>query len=143
MSRDYPSHPLPAILAALVKDGRLALVQRDKEMPPRRWGLPGGLIELGESPAQAAERELSEETGISAQAGKVIDSFDMVVRDDRGQIRNHYLILVVECRWLAGAGAAASDACAFGWFDRAAIAELDHVHDALPRLADRLLGNAS
>ncbi|MCA1910232.1 MAG: NUDIX domain-containing protein [Magnetospirillum sp.] len=143
MSRDYPSHPLPAILAALVRDGRLALVQRDKESPPRRWGLPGGLIELGESPARAAERELFEETGIRAQAGKLIDSFDMVSRDERGLVRNHFLILVVECRWLAGDGAAASDACAFGWFDRSAIARLDHVHDALPRLADHLLGKLS
>lgn len=143
MSRDYPSHPLPAILAALVRDGRLALVQRDKETPPRRWGLPGGLIELGESPGQAAERELFEETGIRARAGQVIDCFDMVVRDDDGQVRNHYLILVVECRWLAGDGEAASDAGAFGWFDRGAIAALDHVHDALPGLADRLLGPAT
>lgn len=126
MNRDYPSHPLPAILAALVRDGRLALVQRDKE-----------------SPAQAAERELFEETGIRAQAGKIIDTFDMVVRDAHGMVRNHFLILVVECRWLDGDGASGSDACAFGWFDRAAIAGLDHVHDALPRLADHLLGKLS
>lgn len=140
MTRDYPAHPLPAVLAALVRDGRLALVQRDKEAPPRRWGLPGGLIELGESPAQAAMRELAEETGIDAQAGPVIDCFDMVTHDADGRVRAHYLILVVECRWQDGDGAAASDAAAFGWFDRAAIAALDHVHDALPRLADRLLG---
>jgi len=143
MNRDYPSHPLPAILAALVRDGHLALVQRDKESLPRRWGLPGGLIELGESPAQAAERELFEETGIRARGGNILDTFDMVVRDDHGLVRNHFLILVVECRWLAGDGAAASDACAFGWFDRPAIAGLDHVHDALPRLADRMLGIVS
>lgn len=143
MSRDYPSHPLPAILAAVVRDGRLALVQRDKESPPRRWGLPGGLVELGESPAQAAQREMFEETDIAVQAGPIIDTFDMILRDDRGLVRNHFLILVVECQWLAGDGAAASDACAFGWFDRAAIAGLEHVHDNLPRLADLLLGKTS
>ncbi|OJX79276.1 NUDIX hydrolase [Magnetospirillum sp. 64-120] len=143
MSRDYPSHPLPAILAAVVRDGRLALVQRDKESPPRRWGLPGGLVELGESPAQAAQREMFEETGIVVQAGPIIDTFDMILRDDRGLVRNHFLILVVECQWLAGDGGAASDACAFGWFDRAAIAGLEHVHDNLPRLADLLLGKTS
>lgn len=140
MSRDYPAHPLPAVLAALVREGRLALVQRDKEAPPRRWGLPGGVMELGESPARAALRELAEETGIRAQAGTVIDVLDMVRRDDDGRVRNHFVILVVECHWLAGDGAAASDAAAFGWFDRAEIGNLAHVHDALPRLADRLLG---
>ena len=140
MSRDYPTHPLPAVLAALVHEGRLALVQRDKEVPPRRWGLPGGLMELGESPAQAALRELAEETGIHASAGSVIDVFDMISRDGDGRVRNHFVILVVECHWLAGDGAAASDAAAFGWFDRAEIGTLAHVHDALPHLADRLLG---
>lgn len=142
MSRDYPSHPLPAILAATCHDGRLALVQRAKEMAPRRWGLPGGLMELGESPAQAAERELLEETGIRARAGAVIDVFDMISRDDQGRIAQHFVLLVVQCQWLAGDGLAASDAAAFGWFDRAAIAGLPHVHDAVPRLADRLLGIA-
>ena len=140
MKREYPDHPLPAALAAVVRDGRLALVQRDKEAPPRRWGLPGGLIEPGESPAQAAVRELREETGLAAEGGSVIDSFDMIARDESGRVRSHYLILVVRCRWLAGDGAAASDAAAFGWFDRAGVAALGHVHDALPRLADHLLG---
>ena len=141
MSRDYPVYPVPAVLAAVCRDGRLALVQRDKEKPPRRWGLPGGAIEAGESPSQAVMRELMEETGITAQAGDIIAQFDMIRRDDDGAVAQHFLILVVQCQWLAGDGAAASDAAAFGWFDRAAIAELDHVHDALPGLADRLLGS--
>lgn len=142
MMREYLDHPLPAALAAVIHDGRLALVQRDKEAPPRRWGLPGGVIEAGESPARAAVRELAEETGLAARAETVIDHFDMIARDADGRVRSHYLILVVRCHWLGGVGAAASDACAFGWFDRAAIAGLAHVHDALPRLADRLLGPA-
>ncbi|MBR9971698.1 NUDIX domain-containing protein [Magnetospirillum sp. J10] len=142
MNRDYPTTPLPAVLAAVTRDTRLALVQRSKEEPPRRWGLPGGLIELGESPTQAALRELHEETGIIATAGAVIDVFDMIRRDADGRVRQHFLILVVQCQWRHGEGAAASDAAAFGWFDRAAIARLEHVHDALPGLADCLLGHA-
>lgn len=140
MTRDYPAHPLPAILAAIPRDGRLALVQRTKEDHPRRWGLPGGLIEVGESPAQAAVRELREETGIIASAGAVIDTLDMIRHDADNRVHQHFLLLVVHCHWQQGEGSAASDACAFGWFDRAAIAELEYVHDALPALADRLLG---
>jgi ADP-ribose pyrophosphatase YjhB (NUDIX family) len=139
MSRDYPSHPLPAALAALVRDGRLLLVQRAKEVPPRRWGLPGGLIELGETPGQAAQRELHEETGITAEAQEVFDVFDVVESDGDGRIRTHYIALVVRCRWLAGDAAAASDAARAGWFGLGDIAGL-HAHPHLPRLAALLLG---
>jgi ADP-ribose pyrophosphatase YjhB (NUDIX family) len=138
MSRDYPQHPLPAVLAAVVEDGKLALVQRAKEEEPRRWGLPGGLIELGETPAQAAVRELAEETGLEAQAGPVIDQFDVVVRDDCGRVRTHYVVLVVSCRLVGGTLAAASDAAAAGWFCMQEITGL-HGHPNLPRIARMLL----
>jgi 8-oxo-dGTP diphosphatase len=138
MSRDYPAHPLPAVLAALVKDGRLLLVQRAKETPPRRWGLPGGLIELGESPARAAERELLEETGIHAEPGPVIDVFDVIDPDGQGRFRTHYVVLVVRCHWLAGEACPASDAACAGWFTLAEIADL-HAHPNLGRLATVLL----
>jgi 8-oxo-dGTP diphosphatase len=141
MSREYPSHPLPAALAALVRDGRLLLVQRAKEAIPRKWGLPGGLIELGESPARAAERELFEETGITARAGRVIDQFDVIEPDDRGRIRLHYLALVVVCEWVAGDPVAASDAAAAGWFGADEIAGLDS-HPNLARLAALVLGGS-
>lgn len=141
MSREYPSHPLPAVLAAVVQDGRLLLVQREKEDIPRKWGLPGGLIELGESPAQAAERELFEETGITARAGRLIDQFDVIEADCQGRIRLHYLALVVTCDWIKGEPVAASDAAAAGWFAADEIVGLAS-HPNLARLAALVLGDA-
>lgn len=138
MSRDYPAHPLPGVLAAVPRDGRLLLVQRAKETPPRRWGLPGGLIELGESPLGAALRELAEETGVVAEAERVIDVFDMILPDDLGRIRSHFLLVVVLCRWISGEGEAASDAAAAGWFSADEIARL-FCHSQLPRLAGMVL----
>lgn len=52
----------------LAIDGKLLLLQRaSNKLEPGRWGVPGGKLEKGETPEQAAARELSEETGISLE----------------------------------------------------------------------------
>jgi 8-oxo-dGTP pyrophosphatase MutT (NUDIX family) len=50
-------------------DGALLLQLRepDARMDPDRWGLPGGHVEPGEDPADAARRELREETGLEVR----------------------------------------------------------------------------
>jgi len=52
--------PLPAALVALWCAGRVLMVF---DRYRQSWELPGGRIEQGESPRQAALRELSEESG--------------------------------------------------------------------------------
>lgn len=59
-------------VAVIVEDlhGRVLLLLRGPTAPwlPNRWNLPGGKIELGESPHEAAMRELWEETNLRALA---------------------------------------------------------------------------
>jgi phosphatase NudJ len=46
-------------------EGELLLVECSSSKPePGTWGVPAGKLEIGETPAQAAKRELFEETGI-------------------------------------------------------------------------------
>ncbi len=55
---------------AVIEDenGRILLQKR----PDGKWGLPGGIAELGEALHETAERETLEETGLRVRADKLI-----------------------------------------------------------------------
>ncbi len=121
MPRQYPAHPLPGVLALVTRNDRVLMVLRAKDPDKGKWGFPGGLVELGETVLAAALRELAEETGLIAEADKVVDVFDVITPDAEGRVRYHFVLNVVACRWLAGEPVAADDAADVGWFSQAEI----------------------
>ena len=54
-------------------DGRLLLIQRADN---GKWALPGGVLDVGETPAQGVVREALEETGYACVALRLIGVFD-------------------------------------------------------------------
>jgi ADP-ribose pyrophosphatase YjhB (NUDIX family) len=60
---------------ALVQDdgGRVLLVRRSDD---GRWAMPGGWIEPGETPSDAAERETLEETGLIVTDPRIVHVYD-------------------------------------------------------------------
>ena len=54
-----------AVVVIVDSAGDILLQQR--AYPKGSWGLPGGLMELGESTEQTAEREVFEETGLKVK----------------------------------------------------------------------------
>ena len=112
---DYPSLPQVAVGAVVFHDNRVLLVRRGKAPADGQWAIPGGRVELGESLAQAAEREIQEETGLLVAAGDPIYVFDIIDRDAAGRIRFHYVIVDLAARYLGGSLRHGDDAREARW----------------------------
>ncbi len=64
MKRLYPDQPVVGVGAIITCEGKIALIKRGNEPSKGKWTIPGGLVELAESPEQAVIREAKEETGL-------------------------------------------------------------------------------
>ena len=63
-------NPKPTATLVCPKHDQILLVKRAVDPGKGLWGLPGGFIELNETPEMAALRELKEETGLT---GEIVD----------------------------------------------------------------------
>ncbi len=121
-ARRYPERPIVAVLAVVLRpmesETRALIVQRAQQPNAGRWGFPGGVLELGETVAEGAMRELLEETGIVAEAAGILDVHDAIHRDPEGQVQFHYTLIAVRGVWRSGEGAPADDAAAIAWVSR-------------------------
>jgi ADP-ribose pyrophosphatase YjhB (NUDIX family) len=94
----------PLILAGsvtvVIDDSNNILLQKRKSTSYGMWGLPGGLMELGESTEDTARREVYEETGLIIGKLNLIDVFSG--RDNYLKIPNGdecYLVTVAYYTW--------------------------------------------
>ena len=115
MAREYPAHPVVGVGAVVVRDGRALVVRRAHAPRQGEWSLPGGLLDLGESLADAARREVKEETGLEVSVGPILETFDRVHRDAEGRIQYHFVIVDFLCESADGEPCAGSDAEAVAW----------------------------
>lgn len=114
-SGHYPNHPRVAVGAVVFREDRVLLVLRGKPPAEKQWSIPGGCVELGETLQEAAEREITEEAGIIIQAKNPIDTFDVIERDENGDIRFHYVIVDLAADYVSGELSAGDDAVAVDW----------------------------
>ena len=100
--RAYPDRPFLAVSAAIVRDGRFLLVRR--AMPPAEglYTLPGGVVEAGESLADAVCREVREETALDIEPIALAGYREVILRDEAGRVKRHFVILPFACRYLRG-----------------------------------------
>ena len=117
-ARRYPDRPIVAVLAVVLRRDRALIVQRAQQPNAGRWGFPGGVLELGETVAEGAMRELREETGVVAEPSGWLNVHDAVSRDDDGRVQFHYVLIAVRGTWVSGDGEPADDAAACAWASR-------------------------
>ena len=124
-----PKTPLLAVDIIVELDGQLLLIER--KHAPHGWALPGGFVDIGESPAHAAIREAKEETSLDVELVAQLHAYGAPDRDPRG----HTVSIVYIARALPGSVArAADDAKNLRTFPLSALPELAFDHATI--LAD-------
>jgi ADP-ribose pyrophosphatase YjhB (NUDIX family) len=118
--RRYPGAPLVGVGVAIYNpQGQLLLIQRGRPPGKGTWGLPGGLLDLGEKVVAAAEREVMEELGVTVAVGNLVTTFESIYRDAEGKVEYHYVVLEYWAHYLGGTPVAQDDAAAVAWVDEA------------------------
>lgn len=120
-----PPHvgPVAATIGVVFKEGRVLLVRRRNAPDAGYWGFPGGKIDRGESIMAAATREILEETSITSEALKTLTAGDVLDTGEDGNLRHHFVLIAVVCRWISGEPQAGDDALDARWWDLASLDE--------------------
>jgi len=142
VSREYPDYPRVGVGAVVVHGERVLLVKRGRPPGVGRWSLPGGLVELGETTAEAARREVAEECGISVRVAGVAGVVDRVIRDEGGRIQYHYVLVDYLAFAESDAICAGTDAADVRWVRAEDLHALD-VTEGLRDMVGRALALAS
>jgi 8-oxo-dGTP diphosphatase len=130
-------HPRPLVAVDCVilsqQERSVLLIKRGKAPFAGEWALPGGMLEMDETIAEAAVRELREETGIAGVELTEIGIYDEPGRDPRGRVISGALGAVLDMRVPA---IGADDASEAQWvsFDNPPRLAFDHskiLRDAL------------
>lgn len=122
---------LPAASAVVVDDAGRILLHRRADTGA--WGLPGGIVDPGEQPSDAAVREVAEETGVRVEVERLVGAWTgPEVRHPNGD-RAQYVVTVHRCRPVGGHAAPDGDeSLEVGWF------AVDELPEMAPAYADRL-----
>lgn len=118
MKRDFPDRPLVGVGVVVLKGDFVLMIRRGT--PPRvgQWSIPGGGQELGETVAEAAVREVLEETGIRIAVKGLIDVVDLIRPSEdpeRTGIEFHYTLIDLAAVWLDGEPVAGDDVTDARW----------------------------
>ncbi|MGY4389576.1 NUDIX hydrolase [Streptomyces sp. TE12347] len=103
-AKSTPLHSVSVAGAVLREDGRLLAIRRADN---GTWELPGGVLELTESPEAGARREVLEETGIEVQVQELTGVYKNTTRG--------IVALVFRCKPTGGKERTSAESTAVAW----------------------------
>lgn len=135
----YPHPALTADMVVFHKNSedkwRVLLIQRGNEPYKGCWAFPGGFMNIDETTATCARRELLEETGLIVKDIAPIGVYDKVNRDPRERVITvAYLAVTSNVEVAAG-----DDAAKAQWFSVDELPPLAFDHEQIFRDAYRQL----
>ena len=138
------NYPRPALTVDIVvftlRESQLQalLIQRGSEPFAGMWALPGGFVHMDESLEEAAQRELNEETGVSAAYLEQLYTYGQPLRDPRGRVVSvAYFALIPASAPFRDEGG--SDAARASWFSVEELPALAFDHAEIVQYALRRL----
>ena len=111
--------PKVAVAVLVEQNGRVLLVRRINAPFQGLWTLPAGFVNAGEDPAQAAERECKEETGLNVRVTRLLD-----VVAGREHPRGADFVIAYRAKVISGELQAGDDVDRAAWFDRDQLPDL-------------------
>ncbi|MBA3530866.1 MAG: NUDIX domain-containing protein [Ardenticatenales bacterium] len=132
--------PIVGVSVTVFRDEQateVLLVQRGRGSALGHWAPPGGKLELGETVAEGAAREVLEETGLSITVPEhgTFATVDIIEKNEDGSLLHHFVLIEVVAQ-LAGDAepSAADDAADCRWWPVARLAEAQPQVDQLARV---------
>ncbi len=110
-------NPAPCACAVVLRRGKVMLTKRAVEPSAGLWDLPGGYVEVGETPEQTLEREILEETGLRVRTVRLLGFFV----DTYGDGGTDTLNISYEAEVTGGIEKPGSDVEAIAWFEPASL----------------------
>ena len=113
--REYPDRPYVGVGVIVFRDQEVLMVKRNKEPNKGQWSIPGRRQMIGETVAEAAQRELLEETGVKVDQLLLVDVVDAIIPDVEGKIKYHYTLVDYMGQWKSGESSPGDDAQEVRW----------------------------
>ncbi|MCD0483439.1 NUDIX domain-containing protein [Streptacidiphilus sp. ASG 303] len=120
-----PNSIVPAVTAFVVNDRHEVLLERRSDNG--RWGMPGGVQEIGENITGTVVREVLEETGIKVEVVGLVGIYTdpgHVIAFSDGEVRQEFS-LCFRARPLSGTVTASSESYEVRWVPRGELPRLD------------------